>query len=206
MIAQGNTGFKDQRQKEGQGQRDRDRGERKGQGEEEAAAAGAPVVEQAFALWNQAAAREGWPEVQFLTARGAPRCRRAWRVRRTRRLSGGARAAPRAEFLQGRDGAVHRWFSFDWLLQGKIHAPDGGKIPNVIATTMTTKRRRPHRTLAALRSSGRSPKPVAWPSRRAVDAAGDRAVGCRAQARAGDPRRPGPDRRSAMPAFASPSW
>ena len=45
----------------GQGQ-----GERKGQGEEEAAAPATADVDQAFALWKQAAAREGWPEVMFL--------------------------------------------------------------------------------------------------------------------------------------------
>jgi hypothetical protein len=26
-------------------------------------------------------------------------------------------AAARAEFLKGRDGAFHRWFTFDWLMQ-----------------------------------------------------------------------------------------
>ena len=98
---------------EGQGQ-----GERKGQGEEEAAAPAAPDVEQAFALWNQAAAREGWPEVMFLN--GPRRIALMARLGECGGLDGwraALEAAARAEFLKGRDGAFHRWFSFDWLLQ-----------------------------------------------------------------------------------------
>ena len=96
-------------------------GERKGQGEEEAAAAAAPPsldVEQAFALWNQAAAREGWPEVMFLN--GPRRIALMARLAECGGLDGwraALEAAARAEFLKGRDGAVHRWFTFDWILQ-----------------------------------------------------------------------------------------
>ena len=100
------------RKGQGQGQ-----GERKGQGEEEAAAP-APDVEQAFALWNQAAAREGWPEVMFLN--GPRRIALMARLGECGGLDGwraALEAAARAEFLKGRDGAFHRWFSFDWLLQ-----------------------------------------------------------------------------------------
>jgi uncharacterized protein YdaU (DUF1376 family) len=92
-------------------------GERKGQGEEEAAAP-APDVEQAFALWNQAAAREGWPEVMFLN--GPRRIALMARLCECGGLDGwraALEAAARAEFLKGRDGAVHRWFTFDWILQ-----------------------------------------------------------------------------------------
>jgi uncharacterized protein YdaU (DUF1376 family) len=97
---------------EGQGE-----GERKGQGEEEAAAA-APDVEQAFALWNQAAAREGWPEVMFLN--GPRRIALMARLAECGGLDGwraALEAAARAEFLKGRDGGFHRWFTFDWILQ-----------------------------------------------------------------------------------------
>ena len=96
-------------------------GERKGQGEEEAAAAAATpslVVEQAFALWNQAAAREGWPEVMFLN--GPRRIALMARLAECGGLDGwraALEAAARAEFLKGRDGAFHRWFTFDWILQ-----------------------------------------------------------------------------------------
>lgn len=99
-------------QGQGQGQ-----GERKGQGEAEGAAA-ASDVEQAFALWNQAAAREGWPDVMFLN--GPRRIALQARLGECGGLDGwraALEAAARAEFLKGRDGAFHRWFSFDWLLQ-----------------------------------------------------------------------------------------
>jgi uncharacterized protein YdaU (DUF1376 family) len=100
---------------EGQGE-----GKRKGQGqgEEEAAAPAAADVEQAFALWNVAAAREGWPEVMFLN--GPRRIALMARLAECGGLDGwraALEAASRAEFLKGRDGAFHRWFSFDWLLQ-----------------------------------------------------------------------------------------
>lgn len=98
----------------GEGQR---QGERKGQGEADAAAA-APDVEQAFALWNQAAAREGWPVVMFLN--GPRRIALLARLAECGGLDGwraALEAAARAEFLKGRDGAFHRWFTFDWLLQ-----------------------------------------------------------------------------------------
>src|SRR5947207_1458685 len=70
-------------------------------------------VEQAFALWNQAAAREGWPEVMFLN--GPRRIALMARLGECGGLDGwraALEAAARAEFLKGRDGAFHRWFTF----------------------------------------------------------------------------------------------
>jgi len=108
----------------GQGQGERQRqGQGQGQGEEaeaeaEAAAAAVPDVEQAFALWNQAAAREGWPEVMFLN--GPRRIALMARLDECGGLDGwraALEAAARAEFLRRRDGPFHRWFTFDWLLQ-----------------------------------------------------------------------------------------
>lgn len=100
-------------QRQGQGQ---------GQGEEAeadaAAAAAAPDVEQAFALWNEAARREGWPEVMFLN--GPRRIALMARLGECGGLDGwraALEAAARAEFLRRRDGPFHRWFTFDWLLQ-----------------------------------------------------------------------------------------
>jgi uncharacterized protein YdaU (DUF1376 family) len=114
------TASKGEGEGEGQGQ-GQGQGERKGQGEEEATAPAlsqAPDAEQAVALWNQAAAREGWPEVMFLN--GPRRIALMARLGECGGLDGwraALEAAARAEFLKGRDGAVHRWFTFDWILQ-----------------------------------------------------------------------------------------
>jgi len=98
---------------EGEGER-QGQGQGQGQGEE----AAAPDAEQAVALWNQAAAREGWPEVMFLN--GPRRIALMARLDECGGLDGWRAAlesAARAEFLRRRDGPFHRWFTFDWLLQ-----------------------------------------------------------------------------------------
>jgi hypothetical protein len=88
-------------------------GKRKGEGipPEEAA------IDEAFALWQEAAAREGWPEVMFLNSV------RRWRLAQRLAESGGLEgwqaaleAARAAGFLKGPDGRFHRWFDLDWLL------------------------------------------------------------------------------------------
>jgi hypothetical protein len=112
---------RDARQGQVQGQ-----GERQGQGQGQdsaesesaaAAAGGGDAVDRAFALWQQAAAREGWPDVMFLNSV------RRWKLAQRLAESGGLdgwRAAldatKRAEFLKGPDGRFHRWFDLDWLL------------------------------------------------------------------------------------------
>jgi len=90
------------------------KGERKGEGitaEAEAA------VDRAFVLWQEAAAREGWPEVMFLNSV------RRWKLGQRLAEAGGLDgwqaaldAASDAGFLKGPDGRFHRWFDLDWLL------------------------------------------------------------------------------------------
>ncbi|MBS0522254.1 MAG: hypothetical protein JSS04_01360, partial [Proteobacteria bacterium] len=53
---------RDARQGQGQGQR-----QRQGQGQDSAESEAA-AIDRAFALWREAAAREGWPEVMFLNS------------------------------------------------------------------------------------------------------------------------------------------
>lgn len=123
-------------------------GKRKGEGEgilpEEAA------IDRAFALWREAAAREGWPEVMFLNSV------RRWRLGERLRESGGLdgwqaalEAASRAGFLKGPDGRFHRWFDLDWLLDeqkftrllegryaqrhGSVRADGGGGLDAALA-------------------------------------------------------------------------
>jgi hypothetical protein len=92
--------------------------ELKGEGLTAEAAAAAPdLVDRAFALWQEAAAREGWPEVMFLNSV------RRWKLGQRLAESGGLEgwcaalaAASEAGFLKGPDGRFHRWFDLDWLL------------------------------------------------------------------------------------------
>jgi hypothetical protein len=94
----------------------KDKGERKGEGI--AAAAAAPhSVHRSFALWQEAAAREGWPEVMFLNSV------RRWKLAQRLAEAGGLdgwrealAAAANAGFLKGPDGRFHRWFDLDWLI------------------------------------------------------------------------------------------
>jgi hypothetical protein len=61
---------------------------------------------------------KGWPEVMFLN--GPRRIALMARLAECGGLDGwraALEAAARAEFLKGRDGAFHRWFTFDWILQ-----------------------------------------------------------------------------------------
>lgn len=90
------------------------KGERKGEGitaEAEAA------VDRAFTLWQETAAREGWPEVMFLNSV------RRWKLGQRLAEAGGLDgwraaldAASDAGFLKDPDGRFHRWFDLDWLL------------------------------------------------------------------------------------------
>ncbi len=80
-------------------------------------AAEAAAVDRAFALWQEAAAREGWPEVMFLNST------RRWKLAQRLAEAGGLdgwqaalAATARAEFLKQPDGRFHRWFDLDWLL------------------------------------------------------------------------------------------
>jgi hypothetical protein len=128
--------------------RDAREGERRRKGEgippEEAA------IDRAFALWQEAAAREGWPEVMFLNSV------RRWRLNERLRDSGGLEgwqaaleAAARAGFLKAPDGRIHRWFDLDWLLDeqkftrllegryaqrhGSVRADGGGGLDAALA-------------------------------------------------------------------------
>lgn len=74
-------------------------------------------IDQAFAVWTEIAAHEGWPEVMFLNSV------RRWRLAERLRECGGLEgwraaldAARNAGFLKGPDGRFHRWFDLDWLL------------------------------------------------------------------------------------------
>jgi hypothetical protein len=105
-----------QRQGEGQGQGQR-QGQGQGQGQAEASAAAPDAVDRAFAAWQEAAAREGWPEVMFLNSV------RRWKLGQRLAEAGGLEgwaaaiaAASGAGFLKGPDGRFHRWFDLDWLL------------------------------------------------------------------------------------------
>jgi hypothetical protein len=91
------------------------KGERKGEGL--GAAAAGDAVDRAFALWQEAAAREGWPEVMFLNSV------RRWKLAQRLAEAGGLdgwrealAAASNAGFLKGPDGRFHRWFDLDWLI------------------------------------------------------------------------------------------
>jgi hypothetical protein len=90
-------------------------GQLQGQGQDSAAEAAA--IDRAFALWQETANREGWPDVMFLNST------RRWRLGQRLAEAGGLdgwRAAldatTRAEFLKMPDGRFHRWFDLDWLL------------------------------------------------------------------------------------------
>ena len=120
--------------------------EEQGQSSEAEAAA----IDRAFALWQEAAAREGWPEVMFLNSV------RRWRLAERLRESGGLDgwqaaldAASRAGFLKNTDGRFHRWFDLDWLLDeqkftrllegryaqrhGSVRADGGGGLDAALA-------------------------------------------------------------------------
>lgn len=86
-----------------------------GQGQE--ADSEAAAIDAAFALWQEAARREGWPDVMFLNSV------RRWRLAQRLREAGGLdgwraalAATTRAQFLKQPDGRFHRWFDLDWLL------------------------------------------------------------------------------------------
>ena len=69
------------------------------------------------ALWQEAAAREGWPEVMFLNS--VRRWKLAARLAEAGGLDGwraALAATARAQFLKQPDGRFHRWFDLDWLL------------------------------------------------------------------------------------------
>lgn len=124
-------------------------GKRKGEGEGIAEAESA-AIDRAFSLWQEAAAREGWPEVMFLNSV------RRWRLEQRLAESGGLdgwqaalEAASRAGFLKGPDGRFHRWFDLDWLLDeqkftrllegryaqrhGSVRADGGGGLDAALA-------------------------------------------------------------------------
>jgi hypothetical protein len=89
---------------------------REGEGLSSAAAA-SDTVDRAFALWQEAAARQGWPEVMFLNSV------RRWKLAQRLAEAGGLggwrealAAASNAGFLKGPDGRFHRWFDLDWLI------------------------------------------------------------------------------------------
>ena len=130
-----------QGERQGQGQ-----GQRQGQDSAESEAA----IDRAFTLWQEAAAREGWPEVMFLNSV------RRWRLAQRLAESGGLdgwqaalEAASRAGFLKGPDGRFHRWFDLDWLLDeqkftrllegryaqrhGSVRADGGGGLDAALA-------------------------------------------------------------------------
>lgn len=88
--------------------------ELKKEGEESSSEAAA---DRAFALWQEAARREGWPDVMFLNST------RRWKLEQRLAEIGGLdgwraalEATTRAQFLKQPDGRFHRWFDFDWLL------------------------------------------------------------------------------------------
>jgi len=122
-------------------------GKRKGEGIAEAETA---AIDRAFGLWQEAAAREGWPEVMFLNSV------RRWRLGQRLAESGGLdgwqaalEAARCAGFLKDRDGRFHRWFDLDWLLDeqkftrllegryaqrhGSVRADGGGGLDAALA-------------------------------------------------------------------------
>lgn len=73
--------------------------------------------DQAFALWQAAAAQHGWPEAGFLTST------RRMRLGPIMTACGGVPGfeaaldrATTAEFLHDQTGHIHGWFDFDWLL------------------------------------------------------------------------------------------
>jgi hypothetical protein len=93
------------------------KGERKGEGLAAAAEAAPDAVDHAFAEWQAAAAREGWPEVMFLNSV------RRWKLAQRLAEAGGLdgwrdalAAAAGAGFLKAPDGRFHRWFDLDWLI------------------------------------------------------------------------------------------
>src|SRR5689334_7456569 len=68
-------------------------------------------------MWQEAAAREGWPEVMCLNSV------RRWKLGVRLGEAGGddgwrdaLAAAAAAGFLKQPDGRFHRWFDLDWLL------------------------------------------------------------------------------------------
>jgi hypothetical protein len=74
-------------------------------------------IDRAFALWQAAAAREGWPEVMFLNT--VRRFKLGQRLAQVGGLNGwcdALAAASGAGFLKAPDGRFHRWFDLDWLL------------------------------------------------------------------------------------------
>jgi Protein of unknown function (DUF1376) len=100
-------------------------------------------IDRAFALWQEAAAREGWPEVMFLNS--VRRFKLGQRLSQCGGLNGwcdALAAASGAGFLKAPDGRFHRWFDLDWLLdeqkftrllegryaerRGSIRLADGG--------------------------------------------------------------------------------
>lgn len=90
-------------------------GERKREGRDSAAEAAA--IDEAFSLWQEAARREGWPDVMFLNSV------RRWKLGQRLAAVGGLDgwrdaldATGRAHFLKSPDGKFHRWFDLDWLL------------------------------------------------------------------------------------------
>ena len=94
---------------------------REGEGETKTKGEGltseAAAVDRAFALWQEAAAREGWPEVMFLNS--VRRWKLAARLVEAGGLDGwrdALAAAAAAGFLKQPDGRFHRWFDLDWLL------------------------------------------------------------------------------------------
>lgn len=98
--------------------RDARKRESKREGEGLTAAAAEPdAVDRAFALWREAAAREGWPEVMFLNS--VRRWKLAARLAEAGGLDGwrdALAAAAEAGFLKAPDGSFHRWFDLDWLI------------------------------------------------------------------------------------------
>jgi len=99
------------------GRKRESKGESKRQGEGLSEAAAQAPIDRAFAAWQEAAAREGWPEVMFLNSV------RRWKLGQRLAEAGGLdgwqaalAAASEAGFLKGPDGRFHRWFDLDWLL------------------------------------------------------------------------------------------
>jgi hypothetical protein len=123
---------------------------RKGEGEGIPPESESAAIDKAFSLWQEAATREGWPEVMFLNSV------RRWRLAQRLADSGGLdgwqaaiEAASRAGFLKGPDGRFHRWFDLDWLLDeqkftrllegryaqrhGSVRADGGGGLDAALA-------------------------------------------------------------------------
>jgi hypothetical protein len=124
--------------------------ERKIETKGEGLSADSAAVDRAFALWQEAAVREGWPEVMFLNSV------RRWKLGARLAEAGGLdgwrdalAAAAAAGFLKQPDGRFHRWFDLDWLLdeqkftrllEGRyaqrhraVAAGDGGGLDAVLA-------------------------------------------------------------------------